>query len=87
MGEQHGALALAQVVTGGFAGLLRVAEDPEQVVTPLEGPAEVEPVARQRLHARVVQATRLTTRQRELLEQLGFPTPAQILSRRLPRAP
>jgi transposase len=36
---------------------------------------------------RVVQATRLTTRQRELLEQLGFPTPAQILSRRLPRAP
>ena len=36
---------------------------------------------------RVVQATRLTTRQRELLERLGFPTPAQILSRRLPRAP
>jgi hypothetical protein len=36
---------------------------------------------------RVVQATRLTTSQRELLEQLGFPTPAQILSRHLPRAP
>jgi transposase len=36
---------------------------------------------------RVVQSTRLTTRQREILQQLGFPTPAQILSRRLPRAP
>jgi len=36
---------------------------------------------------RVVQTTRLTTRQRELLEHLGFPTPAQILNRRLPRAP
>jgi transposase len=36
---------------------------------------------------RVVQSTRLTTRQREILQQLGFPTPAQILCRRLPRAP
>jgi transposase len=36
---------------------------------------------------REVQPTRLTTRQREILNQLGFDTPAQILSRRLPRAP
>ena len=41
-------------------------------------------------HTRVgreVQPTRLTTRQRQILQQLGFNTPAQILSRRLPRAP
>jgi len=36
---------------------------------------------------REVQPTRLTTRQREILRQLGFHTPAQILSKRLPRAP
>jgi transposase len=36
---------------------------------------------------REVQPTRLTTRQREILQQLGFNTPAQILSSRLPRAP
>jgi transposase len=36
---------------------------------------------------RVVQPTRLTTRQRQILNQLGFDTPAQILSHRLPRAP
>jgi transposase len=36
---------------------------------------------------REVQPTRLTTRQREILQQLGFDTPAQFLSRRLPRAP
>jgi hypothetical protein len=36
---------------------------------------------------REVQPTRLTTRQRELLQRLGFPTPAQLLSRILPRAP
>lgn len=36
---------------------------------------------------REVQTTRLTTRQRQILQQLGFPTPAQVLSRRLPRAP
>lgn len=36
---------------------------------------------------REVQPTRLTTRQREILQQLGFDTPAQIFSRRLPRAP
>ncbi len=36
---------------------------------------------------REVQTTRLTTRQRQILNQLGFDTPAQILSRRLPRPP
>jgi transposase len=36
---------------------------------------------------REVQPTRLTTRQRQILNQLGFATPAQILSQRLPRAP
>jgi Domain of unknown function (DUF4277) len=36
---------------------------------------------------REVQPTRLTTRQREIPQQLGFDTPAQILSRRLPRGP
>ena len=36
---------------------------------------------------REVQPTRLTTRQREILRQLGFDSPAQVLSRRLPRPP
>jgi len=36
---------------------------------------------------REVQPTRLTTRQREILQRLGFDTPAHILSRQLPRAP
>ncbi len=36
---------------------------------------------------REVQPTRLTTRQRELLQQLGFATPAQVLSKSLPRPP
>jgi hypothetical protein len=36
---------------------------------------------------REVQPTRLSTRQREILQQLGFATPAQFLSKRLPRAP
>ena len=36
---------------------------------------------------REVQPTRLTTHQREILQQLGFSTPAQILSQRLPRPP
>jgi hypothetical protein len=36
---------------------------------------------------REVQPTRLTTRQRQILQQLGFETPAQILSRKLPRPP
>jgi hypothetical protein len=35
---------------------------------------------------REVHITRLTTRQRQILQQLGFDTPAQILSRRLPRS-
>jgi hypothetical protein len=34
-----------------------------------------------------VQSTQLTTRQRQILQQLGFPTPAQILRKRLPRPP
>jgi len=36
---------------------------------------------------RIVQPTRLNTRQREILQQLGFSTPAQILSKQLPRPP
>ncbi len=36
---------------------------------------------------RVVNATRLTTRQREILRRLNFPSPAQTLSRRLARPP
>jgi transposase len=36
---------------------------------------------------REIQPTRLTTRQRELLRRLGFPTPAHLLSKRLPRPP
>jgi transposase len=36
---------------------------------------------------REVQPTRLSTRQRELLERFGFATPARILSQRLPRPP
>lgn len=36
---------------------------------------------------REVQPTRLTPRQREILQQLGFSTPAQILSQRLARPP
>jgi transposase len=36
---------------------------------------------------REVRPTHLTPRQRELLNRLGFSTPAQILAQRLPRAP
>jgi len=36
---------------------------------------------------RIVHATRLTTRQREILQCLGIPSPAQLLSRQLPRPP
>jgi transposase len=36
---------------------------------------------------RVVYATRLTSRQRQILQQLGFPTPAQLLSHKLPHHP
>lgn len=36
---------------------------------------------------REVCPTRLTPRQREILQRLGLPTPAQLLSRQLPRPP
>jgi hypothetical protein len=36
---------------------------------------------------REVQPTRLSTRQRDILQHLGFHTPAHILSHQLPRAP
>jgi transposase len=38
-------------------------------------------------YGRIVYPTRLSTRQREILVQLGFPTPAQTLCRRLARPP
>lgn len=38
-------------------------------------------------YGRIVYPTRLSARQREILVQLGFPTPAQILYRRLARPP
>jgi Domain of unknown function (DUF4277) len=43
-------------------------------------------ISRSRL-GRVVHATRLTSRQRTILERLGFATPAQLLASRLPRHP
>jgi hypothetical protein len=36
---------------------------------------------------RIISPTRLTTRQRNILQRLKFPTPAQTLSRRLPSPP
>ncbi len=45
--DQHGALALDQVVAGGLAGGRRVAEDPEQVVAELERLAQRQPERRQ----------------------------------------
>lgn len=36
---------------------------------------------------RIISPTRLTTRQRDILKRLAFPTPAQTLSRRLPSPP
>ena len=45
--DQHGALALDQVVAGGLAGGRRVAEDAEQVVAQLERLAERQPERRQ----------------------------------------
>jgi transposase len=44
-------------------------------------------ICQQRPVGRVVYATRLTSRQRQILQQLGFPTPAEILSRKLPHHP
>ncbi|KKK79596.1 hypothetical protein LCGC14_2831910 [marine sediment metagenome] len=38
-------------------------------------------------YGRIVYPTRLTARQRQILTQLGFRTPAQILSQILPRPP
>ena len=50
-GDEHGALALDQVIAGGLAGDDGVAEDAEQVVAELEGLAERE--AERRSSARV----------------------------------
>ena len=47
-GDQHGALALDEVVAGGLAGGGGVAEDAEQVVAQLEGLAQRQPERRQR---------------------------------------
>ena len=45
-GDEHGALALDQVVAGRLAGRRRVAEDPEQVVAQLERLAQRQPERR-----------------------------------------
>ena len=45
--DEHGALALDQVVAGGLAGGGRVAEDAEQVVAQLERLAQRQPERRQ----------------------------------------
>lgn len=47
-GQQHGVLAVTQIVEIGFAGGSRFAEDPEQVIAELEGFTERNAVA---LHA------------------------------------
>jgi len=44
-------------------------------------------ICRQQPIGRVVYASRLTSQQRQILLQLGFPTPAVILSRKLPHHP
>ena len=44
-------------------------------------------ICRQQPIGRVVYATRLSSRQRQILQQLGFPTPAVILSQKLPHHP
>ena len=46
--DEHGALALAQVVAGRLAGDLGIAEDAEQVVAQLERDAERQPELAQR---------------------------------------
>ncbi len=46
--QQHGALALDQVTGRRFAGLLLIGEDPEQVVSQLECPAQDQPEASER---------------------------------------
>jgi len=40
-----------------------------------------------RVYGRVIHTTQLSARQRQILAQLGFPTPAQVLSRQLPQPP
>jgi transposase len=40
-----------------------------------------------RSYGRVVHTNQLTVRQRQILQRLGFPTPAKLLSARLPHAP
>jgi hypothetical protein len=40
-----------------------------------------------RAYGRVVHTTQLTVRQRQVLRRLNFPTPAELLCRRLPHAP
>ena len=68
----------------------------ERVMTALKGgipdrvpwvEGYVHPSLVNKILGREVQPTRLTTRQRQILTQLGFSTPAKILSRQLPRAP
>jgi transposase len=44
-------------------------------------------ICRQQPIGRVVYASRLTSRQRQMLQQLGFATPAVLLSRKLPHHP
>jgi hypothetical protein len=44
-------------------------------------------IERRSLVGRVVHATRLTTGQAQILRQLGFPTPAQLLAQVLPPLP
>ena len=43
--DENCALTLAQIISCGFAGLLRVAEDPENVVPQLEGFTEGQSVS------------------------------------------
>jgi len=44
-------------------------------------------IQRRGRYGRVLQATRLNERQRQILRQLGFPTPAQLLAQVLPPLP
>ena len=40
-----------------------------------------------RAYGRVVHTTQLTARQRQVLQRLNFPTPAELLCARLPHVP
>lgn len=44
-------------------------------------------IQRRSRYGRVLQATRLSERQQQILRQLGFPTPAQLLAQVLPQVP